>query len=418
MSLLYNIALFLLALAYLPKVFQKKYRGSIKQRLGFKLPTLHKDLSHPIVWIHMVSVGETRAMIPLVNHMREKLPKASFVYSSITQTGFQEVERSLPKGALHFFLPIDFSWVMKKLMQRVKPDLLLLSEGDLWLHMLKFAKEEGATTILVNGKISETSAKRFSLIPFFSKKLFSLIDRYCVQNIRYMDRFIDMGVEPIKIEVTGNLKLDIPPHRLDPLEIERWKRELGIGAQDRVLVVGSTHAPEEEWLLEVIEKVAQIIPDIKVILVPRHPERFSQVQQQIKRRKFPTLSYSKRSEKTGEERVILIDRMGLLHECYQLGEIAIVGGSFVEDIGGHNIFEPVQLGIPVLFGPYMEAQRDLVDLILHAHAGKQLALSELTRALLELLQEKERSKKMVEAASQLAQFVHGTAQRTWEAISS
>lgn len=414
MSWLYNAALFLLSLAYLPKLFQKKYRGSLKQRLGFKLP--HKNLASPVIWIHMVSVGETRAMIPLVNTLREKFQNASFVYSSVTQTGFQEVQRSLPRGALHFYLPVDFSWVMKKMMRRIKPNLLLLSEGDLWFHMLKYAKEEDAATFVVNGKISETSARRFSRAAFFSNKLFPLIDRFCVQNTRVMDRLIDIGVEPIKIEVTGNLKLDIVIPRLSPLEKEQWKRELGISSKDRVLVIGSTHDPEEKLLLDVVEKIGHAVPNLKVILVPRHPERFSQVWHELKN--SSSLLYSKRSEKSGNERVILIDQMGLLHKCYQLGEVAIVGGSFVEGVGGHNIFEPVQLGVPVLFGPHMETQQDLVDLILHAHAGKQLSLDALTMKLLELLKEEKQLEKMTIATNQLVQDVHGTAQRTWEVIHS
>ena len=301
-------------------------------------------------------------------------------------------------------------------MHHLKPSCLILVESDIWYHLLSFAKKQGASVFLVNGKISECSTRRFHKISAFSRRLFSLFDVICIQNALYQERFLSLGVFPNKMHVTGNIKLDVVAKHLGTVEKQAFKEELGIIDTDRILVIGSSHEPEEEWLLSALSTVWQQIPDLKVLLVPRHPARFSGVASLLHERKIDTLMYSKRMEKKGGERVILIDTMGLLNTCYQIAEIAIVAGSFLSTVGGHNIFEPVIYHIPVLFGPHMYNQPDFEQLVLQAHAGKQVTLQELPHVVLDWLKNPNTRQKYVLGCEALVSDVHGSVQRTFDSI--
>lgn len=335
------------------------------------------------------------------------MPSASIVISITTETGLAEAKRSMPELDHYFYLPLDFSWTMRRLTNRIKPDLLILVESDFWYNLVSYNKK----VVLVNGKISETSQSRFKFFSFFTKKLFSEFDLFCLQSQRFASRFEALGVCPSQIVVTGNLKFDQPCPRLD---IDRWRSDLGITPQDKVITLGSTHDPEEEQLISAIEPLFDQFQNLKILLVPRHPERFSAVAALLDKKKIHYAKFSDHLPKQGNERVLLIDAMGILSACYRLSDIAIVGGSYVRHVGGHNIFEPAALGIPVLFGPHMETQKDLVDIVVHSGAGKQVPLSGLASTLEQML--KTPPHEMKKAGLKLAEEVQGATERTWKSL--
>ncbi len=422
LSFLYNCVLFLYALFALPKFLwqwctQDKYKDSLKQRFGLEIPAVSLASGEKLLWIHAVSMGETRAVIPLFRLLLEKYPDLKIVISSTTETGHAEAKKSMPEAICHFFLPFDFSWIIKKYMRRLKPSCLILVESDIWYHLLFFAKRQGASVFLINGKISERSASRFQKLPTFSRQLFAQFDALCVQNTLYRERFLSIGASSDKVFVTGNIKFDVIAKHMSNREKQCFKEELGITERDRILVIGSSHEPEEEWLLSALDSVWREIPDLKVLIVPRHPARFSRVASLLHERKIETLLYSKRAEKRGGERVILIDAMGLLNACYQIAEIAVGAGSFVSSVGGHNIFEPVIYHTPVLFGPHMYGQPDFEQLVLQAHAGKQVTLQELPHVVLEWLQDPAIRQHYVSGCETLIKEVRGSVQRTFDYLS-
>lgn len=380
--MLYNAALLLLSFLWLPKLFQAKQRAILKDRLGWNLPQ-PKKRGKPIFWIHAVSMGETRAVLPLFEKLRAQYPKATLYISTTTETGRKEALRIMPDAEAHFLLPFDFSWTMRKLVRRLQPDLFILVESDFWLNLLKAVKEVEGKTLLVNGKLSELSVHRYQLLKSFAKQLFSLLDHLCIQNEEYLNRFLKLGIDSKKCTLTGNLKLDITPKRLTADQLAEEKKRMGIAPTDRVLVIGSTHSKEEELLLEALKSVWEQVPQLKILLVPRHPERFSAVAEMLRSKGFAFGQYSSQTDLN--ERIILVDAMGILMHCYQMAELAIVGGSFIEGIGGHNIFEPVSIGIPAFFGPDMHTQKDLVELVLTNKAGEQVTLAQLPEALLNAL---------------------------------
>jgi 3-deoxy-D-manno-octulosonic-acid transferase len=399
---------------FLPKfiweaIRYQKHRKSFLEKLGFKIPVFSLPHDNVTIWVHSISMGETKAVAPLVEQMRKQMPHASIVISTTTETGLAEARRRMPELDHYFYLPLDFSWTMKKLARRIKPDLLILVESDFWYNLVSYNKK----VVLVNGKISETSQSRFRFFSFFTKKLFSEFDLLCLQSQRYASRFENLGVDTSKIVVTGNLKFDQPfPH----LDIERWKADLGIGPNDKVITLGSTHDPEEDQLISALEPLFDKFLTLKILLVPRHPERFAAVAALLEKKKIHFAKFSDHLPKQGNERIILIDAMGILSACYQLSDIAIVGGSYVSHVGGHNIFEPAALGIPTLFGPHMETQRDLVDVVVHGGAGMQVPLSSLTGTIEQMLAEPRHD--MKQAGLKLAEEVQGATDRTWKSIQS
>lgn len=393
---LYNVALLLFVFISLPKwlcewVYHKKHRRSLLAKLGLKLPSF-KQKRGVRIWVHSISVGETKAAIPFIEQLQQELPEASVILSVITETGYDQA-LSLNIDGL-FYLPLDFSWTMRKLIKRIQPDLLLLVEGDFWFNLTTLAPH----VALINGKISEKSLSRFKKVPFFSRSLFQKIELFCVQSNRFAARFVQLGVDPSLLVVTGNLKCDMPPPSLiDPAR-------LGITSTDRILTIGSTHDPEETLLLDALLPLFQKFPNLKILIVPRHPERFSHVASLLKKK---DIAFDLYSSQTHNSRILLVDTMGILGSCYRLSELAIVGGSFVPHIGGHNIVEPTALGTPVLFGPFMEAQQDLVQLVTEAGSGQQVSLETLASTVQKLLSHPK---------PPLHQQPHGSIQCTLQAI--
>ena len=181
------------------------------------------------------------------NQLQKNFPHAQIVISNTTYTGHMEAKKSLPQAKAHIFLPLDFSWIMRRLVKRISPRMLLLVESDFWFHLVQQVKKIGGKVVLVNGKISERSCKRFQLFSFFSQKLFSQFDLFLVQNNTYFDRFSHL-VDSSKIHITGNLKWDVQPDILTLSQKKEIKAQLKLA--NKTIILASTHDPEEKWLLE------------------------------------------------------------------------------------------------------------------------------------------------------------------------
>lgn len=418
-AFLYEFFLILIGIACLPKllyqwVFKKKYRDSLFKRFGWGFPEINKG-GRQLIWVHAVSLGETRAVAALVKTLKTQTDNPIIVFSTTTETGNVEAGRTI--GADHVvYLPFDFGWVVRGIIKKVAPDLVILCESDFWYNFLDAAKQQGAVTILVNGKLSISSMQRFGKFPFFTKRLFSLLDLLCVQSHLYRQRFEAIGVPSDKIVVTGNMKFDGDYGKLPLDQLESWRQELGLQKGDPVLVIGSSHHPEEVQLLEVLAHVWKTFPSLRVLLVPRHPERFNDVATLLQRSQIPFRRLSQKNAGVEAPQVVLIDAMGLLRKCYQLADIAIVAGSYTAKVGGHNILEPSWYGVPVVFGPCMASQPDLVELVKEYHAGMQVPLEQLSDVLLDLLKEPSRRQALGGEGLRLVSDIHGATNKTFESI--
>jgi 3-deoxy-D-manno-octulosonic-acid transferase len=357
-------------------------------------------------------MGETKALSSLFFMIKDKYKTASIYIASRTITGSNEAKTSLPGADGYFLLPLDFSWNMKRLYKLLQPTGVIVVEGDFWYHFLQQAKTSNVFTCLVSGKISLRSYERFLRFPKFSHPLFSSFSLICAQNEVFKSRFIQLGAHSNAVCVAGNIKLETFSKRLSYDEKTSLKQRLGVAQEDFVLVIGSTHAPEEEKIIQEILPLWGKFPQLKCFVVPRHPSRFLQVNEFLGGKGLSFISYSNLAKKTGKERLISVDVMGLLATLYEIADLAIVAGSFDSRLKGHNIIEPIQKGAPVLFGPYMSDQTDFVSQVLTAGAGIQIGLESLADKLEELLQDVSQLKKLRMQGEEMLSSLESASKKT------
>lgn len=394
MSLLYQILLCFLFLGYLPKFIydyfaRGKYHHNFLSRFGVKSEKIRHG--SPTIWIHAVSVGEIKGASTLIKQLKEEYPLSCIIVSSVTETGHKEAKKVAPMADYHLFLPFDFKATVAKVIGQLKLDLVLVIETDIWPNFLQKCKMNGAKVILVNGKISQRSYERLKHFNFFAKWYYSLIDYFLVQDEVFRSRFVDLHIHPENIKIVPNLKLDDSYEELNEEDLESLRIKFDV--QDISIVIGSTHDEEEEAILNQIISLFGHYHHLKVFVVPRHPERFDEVERIIKKFNLPYGRYSHDNNFKGKK-IILVDTLGQLRKFYQLCTLAIVAGSFNPKVGGHNILEPLWYSTPCIFGPYMFSQDQFVSLVLHANAGRQVAITELRDNIYELLNDDFKLKQM------------------------
>jgi 3-deoxy-D-manno-octulosonic-acid transferase len=372
------------------------------RRLFVKIPN---PKNREVIWIHAVSVGETKSVQSLFASLRAAYPASFFLITSTTATGLAEAKRSLPKADAFSYLPVDLRWIVGRWVKKLRPKLFILVESDFWPHLLAKLKKSRAKTLLVSGKLSERSARRFCRFRFFSKRLFSLLDLLLLQNEEHARRFLTLA-DPARIQIGGNLKLD---HRSLQIDTAAW-REI-IGPADPALTLSCTHAPEEEEILSRLP-----LDRFYLFLAPRHPERFEEVARLLEKKNIPFIRWSRLQEKRGGEKVVLVDAMGQLPICYALSRLSIVAGSFTPHVGGHNILEPCMYGLPVLFGPHMHSQKDLTARVLAAKAGMQVTYDTLLPAVETFFNTPSEEARMSAAARILAASGRGASEATFRII--
>ncbi len=339
-----------------------------------------------MIWIHAVSLGEMRASFPIYEALRARSPKTQFYFSSSTQTGF-DAAQAMMKDAEVFFLPLDFSWIMKNLVKKLNPDLVIFMEGDLWFNLLKALKKQKIPSIICSAKISEKSFHRFLWVKGFAKKLFSLPDKILVQQPLFVPYFEKLGTPKENLHVIGNIKESFIPAGSEKDQADILKERFFLDSKDFLIVLGSTHEGEEAQLAGALKPLLQEFPAIRLLFVPRHPERFAKVQDLLFSLFDSVTVFSSPGHKS---RVMLLDRTGMLCACFSLAKLAILGGSFVDGIGGHNILEPVMRETPVLFGPYMYDQKGFVEKALAMDVGEQVPISEMREKVAFLLKNSKR----------------------------
>lgn len=391
---------------------KEKYRNNLRSRFGYGFPSVDKK-GRKLLWVHAVSLGETKAVAGLVKKIRHKYPDLIILCSSVTETGHAEAKKTMPEADYHVYLPLDFSWIIRPIVESVRPDIVIISETDFWYNFLHASKKAGASICLVNGKLSERSLRRHLWLPCFGRKIFSLIDKFCLQSTHYKERYVKLGIDEEKLSVTGNMKLDGLSDSRGGLSRE----ELGVPENAPLIVAGSTHAPEEQALLVVMKEVWSQIPDARLALVPRHPERFEEVVKLLQKENVAFSRYTKRMSPQ-QEKIVLVDAIGVLNSCYAIADVAVVAGSYTDKVGGHNIVEPSAFGVPVIFGPHMHTQPELVELVKDYRAGYQAGLKELPEVIVRVLNCPAEQKSLGEAGKRLIEEQRGATEKTLAEIFS
>ena len=344
-----------------------KYRHGLSEKLWGTAPP--RDGEQPCVWFHAVSVGEVQLLKPLLEGVQSRFPGWECVVSTTTQTGFAMARRRYPSHTV-FYCPLDFSWSVDHAIRRVRPRLVVLSELELWPNLISAAKRSGAKIAVINGRLSERSFRGYHRIGWLIRAVLRQIDLVAAQNETYAARYRQLGSPTNRVCVTGSLKFDGTLTSRDNPASQSLAELAGIGAEDIVILAGSTQAPEESMVLDAYMTLKSQNPELRLILVPRHPERFEDVAQLLRSSGIP---WQRRSDldSAGQDpnaRVLLVDSMGELGAWWGTGQIAYVGGSMGAR-EGQNMIEPAAFGAAVSFGPRTANFRDIVELLLQHEAA-------------------------------------------------
>ena len=437
MYVLYSFALSLLFFALLPyflyqAVTHGKYAASFKERAG-RLP-LESD-GRKTIWLHAVSVGEFLAAKALLQKLKADFPAYRLVVSTTTLTG-QRLARSASNFDATFYFPFDWKFAVRGALDRVKPSIVIILETELWPNFLRECRNRGVIVILANGRISERSFKRYLRVGSFIKRVVADFSLMLMQTEADAERARRLGA--MRVLTVGNLKYDVdvepsPSNTPEPLDRScDIDRQFGLSASPHLIVAGSTAPGEEEMLLNALVTIRRnpSLESVRLLLAPRHPERFQEVAHLISRSEF---TYARRSDSlqgsasvaganssqmpsvlerpADQSDVILLDSIGDLAAVYRFAEVVFVGGSLVPR-GGHNVIEPAVFAKPIIVGPHTDNFRQIVSDFARADALLQVQPGELAGTLVRLLSHPENAREMGDRARNILIANRGATDRT------
>ncbi len=344
--------------------------GRWSDRLGL-VPSL-PPARGPRIWVHAVSAGEMTAAAPVVAELRRRFPQSAIAVSTHTDAGMRMARRSCTAADAFLYLPFDLLAPIGLALLRIRPDLVVIVEKELWPNLLAAARLRGAAVIAVNGRVSDRMVRRARVVPSLVRRLYALVDAICVQSREDADRLRGIGLSGPHpaILLAGNTKVDALADRDLAGEL-LLADALAASADEKWLVAGSTHPGEEAQVVEAFLAVRAREPSARLLLAPRHLERLPEVFALLAERGLRTVARSE-GRPPGSDAVVVLDTMGELRAAYALGSAAFVGGTLVP-IGGHNLLEPPAVGVPVMFGPHTENCADTADLLLGAGVGLRVS---------------------------------------------
>ncbi|MBZ0096243.1 MAG: lipid IV(A) 3-deoxy-D-manno-octulosonic acid transferase [Sulfuricella sp.] len=380
---------------------QPEYLRHIGERFGF----YHGKPAFPLIWLHAVSVGETRAAVPLVAQLQARYPGHRILLTHMTPTGRETGRQLFGDQVLQCYLPYDFPFAAKRFLRHFKPEIGLLMETEIWFNLVRTCKKAGVPLLLVNARMSEKSARKYGRFRTLSRDSLQALSSIAAQTEEDARRLIELGAPSVK--VTGNLKFDVavPQSAIDLGKNLRQR----FGAARPVFLAASTREGEEALIVESLARIG--IPDLLIVIVPRHPQRFDLVAEMLAQRDIRFQRRSANEAVAPETQVLLGDSMGEMFAYYAACDIAFIGGSLLP-LGGQNLIEAAALGKPVLIGPYTFNFAEVSELAVQAGAALRVAnADELALAVGDLLKAPEKTKAMSVAALAFADRHRGATER-------
>jgi 3-deoxy-D-manno-octulosonic-acid transferase len=370
---LLNLAYLAVLLAFSPLIVWQalrtgKYREGYAEKLLGLVP--RREGEEGCIWVHAVSVGEVNLMATTIGQLRAAHPDWQIVVSTTSRTGF-ELARKKYADLTVFYCPLDFSWAVRNAMQRVRPTLLVLAELELWPNLILAARRQGARVAIINGRMSDHSFPGYRRIRPLIAGLLARIDLIAAQNEESAERFRALGAPAERVHVTGSLKYDGAETDRNNSRTVALRQLANIADDDVVFLAGSTQEPEEQMAVDIYRRLLSLHPQLRLILVPRHPERFEAVAKLLDDSGLP---WQRRTELAqshnpkGRGPILLVDTVGELGAWWGTATIAFAGGSFGSR-GGQNMIEPAAYGAAVSFGPNTRNFRDIVATLLDAEAA-------------------------------------------------
>jgi len=365
----------------------RSYFDRLGQRFGFGFPQLDR-----CIWIHAVSVGEVQASLPLIRVLRERFPNRAMLVTTVTPTGAARVKAALGDSVEHCYIPFEFPIAINNFFNAVNPTAALIMETEIWPNLYRGCGVREIPLILVSARISPRSISGYRrLLPLIRETLSHGII-IAAQSESDANRFLSLGASAMRTKVTGNIKFDVELPADITTEGEAFRNEF-IGKRP-TWIAASTHDGEEEKVLSAHRALLEKFPNLLLILVPRHPERFNEVRERVQRSGFEFVSRTERRVCEDSTSVLLGDTMGEVPLFYAASDIAFVGGSLVP-IGGHNLLEPAAQALPVITGSHLFNAQDIADMFVDMNACRIVNdAAELADAVTDLLENPDKAAEM------------------------
>ena len=415
MYIVYNLLLMVLTVVLFPYILFRvitvqKYRGGITQKLGRvrkRVLRIIRGTGRPI-WVHAVSVGEVMAAHPLIRELKKKYPGRKLILSTVTVTGNYTARQRVPEADAVFFFPFDYPWIVRRVIRRINPSIVLVAETELWPNFFRELTRAGIPSALINGRISVSSYKNYLKVKGFFTQVFRQVTLFCMQSAEDAQRIKDIGAPPDRVMVTGNLKFD---QKIQAV----FSSPVSLRDGSKVITAGSTHRGEEAALLDVFRRLRSKFPQLVMIIAPRHPERFDEVEGLVHGAGFDC---QRRTRMKGAIKdVLLLDTIGELRSFYGICDIAFVGGSLVK-VGGHNLLEPAAMKKPVIFSRYMYNFKEISEALISAGGGILVKdKQELYVQADKLLSDRNYAQQIGDRAFRVIEVNSGAAKRTIDAVS-
>lgn len=371
--LFYNILIWLVTLTVLPIwLVQQKIKGKplFPYILGFSRKELNRIAGRKVLWIQAASVGETMVAARLLKEIKIVFSDYAIVFTCNTMTGHATAERVIGNMVdLIGYFPFDNPLIVRRFLARLKPDNLLLIETEIWPNVLHYSKKRGVKIAIANGRLNK-SFKRLQKYGFYKSAL-KLIDYIGVQTVTDRERFVKLGADPAKVEITGNIKFDFDYPEIPGTKKDEFLEQLSLTKNTPILVAASTHHGEEEIIIAAFQRIKREAPECFLVLAPRYPEQADEIGKLLTDHK---LKFIRRTEQAKGKKysdkpdLLLLDTFGELGLAYSIASLAFVGGSLVP-VGGHNVLEASIKEKVVLYGPYMHNFQESKELLENEGAG-------------------------------------------------
>ncbi|MBO5993119.1 MAG: 3-deoxy-D-manno-octulosonic acid transferase [Acidaminococcaceae bacterium] len=423
MYIIYNILIILVfifvALPYFlyRLVVEKGFGHRFRQNMGLvRSEEIAPVADTNCIWLHGASVGEMVAISPLVKEIKNLMPERKVLVSAVTVGGYDMARQIMPEADAIINFPLDLPFVASSMVERIRPGIFIMVETELWPNFLRAIRERNIPAMMMNGRISEKSAKSYRYLSSLLRDMLNTISLFCMQSSIDAKYITQLGADPEKIIVTGNTKFDQTYAEVSPEDLATYKTELGLGEDAYpVIVAGSTHRTEEEAVLTSFTAVRKEYPRARLIIAPRKLNRIEEIKKVNAKFGYEMGFRSKLKEMEGprpEFPVLLLDTIGELGRIYAVGDIVFVGGSLVR-YGGHNVLEPAAHAKPILVGPSMEDFKDSYSLLSKAGACRMISDADgLAEAFLEIAGDDALRKNMGDASIQIIRENRGAALKT------
>lgn len=369
MQFIYSALFYFLAPLILLRLLWRSIKApAYRYRWRERFALYPQALPQHVIWFHAVSVGESEALFPLLKKIQQHHPEAKLLVTTTTPTGSARVQAVMKDTVTHVYLPYDMPDVVQRFIGHFKPTLAVIMETEIWPNLYTCCGQHHIPLYLINARLSERSARGYQKISQFVRSTLDNVSIIATQTQDDAQRFVSLGAKTDAIKVMGNIKFDISVPEITLADGHQLKNTLF--ANRFVWVIASTHKEEEAIFITLYQHIKLQIPELLLLLVPRHPERFVEVKRLCEQKQLKTVSRTSGEPVTQDTDVYLVDTMGELKVIYAASDIAFVGGSMVPT-GGHNILEAVAVGVPVLFGPYMSNFKEIARGILNQQAAIQ-----------------------------------------------